>query len=100
MLIMQGTPLPHLPFDEKTATIPNTAGRVRDMPGVYCAGWIKRGATGVIATTMTDSFQTAAAILDDIKTGKIPAVEHQGGDAVRALIRSKVLVDDFVSLTR
>src|SRR4029079_1127882 len=37
--------LPGVPFDPASGTIPNERGRVS--PGVYCAGWIKRGPTGV-----------------------------------------------------
>ncbi|KAL9582717.1 MAG: hypothetical protein Q9212_003138 [Teloschistes hypoglaucus] len=37
----------------------------RPVPGMYCAGWVKRGPTGVIANTMEDSFATAEAIVAD-----------------------------------
>lgn len=39
------------------------------LPGLYCAGWVKRGPTGVIASTMEDAFATAAAIAGDWKAG-------------------------------
>lgn len=39
-------------------------------PGLYCAGWVKRGPTGVIASTMEDAFATAEAIAQDWKEGK------------------------------
>lgn len=39
-------------------------------PGLYCAGWVKRGPTGVIASTMEDAFATAEAIAEDWKKGK------------------------------
>lgn len=32
---------------------------------MYCAGWVKRGPTGVIASTMADAFQTAESIAED-----------------------------------
>jgi len=35
------------------------------MPGLYCAGWVKRGPTGVIASTMEDAFATAESIERD-----------------------------------
>ncbi|KAI1497681.1 nucleotide-binding domain-containing protein [Biscogniauxia marginata] len=35
------------------------------LPGVYCAGWVKRGPTGVIASTMEDAFSTGDAIATD-----------------------------------
>jgi len=39
------------------------------LPGVYCSGWVKRGPVGVIATTMTDAFETADTIHQDICDG-------------------------------
>ncbi|KAK4990976.1 NADPH-adrenodoxin reductase [Elasticomyces elasticus] len=35
------------------------------VPGFYCAGWVKTGPTGVIASTMADAFGTADAIICD-----------------------------------
>ena len=52
---------------------------------LYCAGWVKRGPTGVIASTMTDAFQTAEAIVDDWKrslTSELP--RRDGWHGVRA----------------
>lgn len=37
----------------------------KHVPGLYCAGWVKRGPTGVIASTMNDAFATADAIARD-----------------------------------
>ncbi|GEL17152.1 FAD-dependent oxidoreductase [Pseudonocardia asaccharolytica] len=65
-------PIPGLPFDEATGTVPNEGGRVvRDgepVPGVYVAGWIKRGPTGVIGTNKGDAAETVAALLADLPT--------------------------------
>ena len=80
----QSEPLPGfdklgIPFDENLGIIPNdmygrvisphrgpagplTAGHV---PGMYCSGWVKRGPTGVIASTMDDAFNTADIIASD-----------------------------------
>ncbi|MFF1924722.1 FAD-dependent oxidoreductase, partial [Streptomyces sp. NPDC058221] len=44
----RGLPVPGLPFDETTGTVPHTGGRVADMPGTYVVGWIKRGPSGGI----------------------------------------------------
>ena len=55
----EGRPITGVPFDTATHTIPNYAGRVIDpdtgqpLPGVYTAGWIKRGPRGVIGTNRT-----------------------------------------------
>ncbi|CAK4033727.1 NADPH:adrenodoxin oxidoreductase, mitochondrial [Lecanosticta acicola] len=68
-----------VPFDTKKAIIPNDRyGRVLDpergsgghltaghVPGMYCAGWVKRGPTGVIASTLDDAFTTADIIVND-----------------------------------
>ena len=37
--------------------------------GLYCSGWVKRGAEGVIVSTMQDAFETAECIADDLKSG-------------------------------
>ncbi|GAP84865.2 putative ferredoxin-NADP+ reductase [Rosellinia necatrix] len=44
-------------------------GRTAVLPGTYCAGWVKRGPTGVIASTMEDAFLTGDAIAADWAAG-------------------------------
>ena len=66
----QGVALPGLPFDERSATIPNEGGRVE--PGLYAAGWIKRGPSGVIGTNKKDASETVALLLDDARAGLLP----------------------------
>lgn len=65
----QGVPLPGLPFDERTGTVPHAAGRVlragRASVGEYVAGWIKRGPTGVIGTNRPCAKETASSLLQD-----------------------------------
>lgn len=51
-----------VPFGEQDATSSNLP---KPAASLYCAGWVKRGPTGVIASTMTDAFQTAEAIVED-----------------------------------
>ncbi|KAH7133456.1 hypothetical protein EDB81DRAFT_100107 [Dactylonectria macrodidyma] len=41
----------------------------QNISGVYCAGWVKRGPTGVIASTMQDAFITGDAIVADWLSG-------------------------------
>jgi NADPH-dependent glutamate synthase beta subunit-like oxidoreductase len=64
-----GQPITGLPFDEETGVIPNRAGRVTDngnvIPGMYVAGWIKRGAIGVIGSNKPCCRETVQIILDD-----------------------------------
>lgn len=70
----RGTALEGAPFDEKKGLIPHRAGRVLDasgraLPGLYVAGWIKRGASGVIGTNKADARETAKSMLADLATG-------------------------------
>ncbi|MFI6937739.1 FAD-dependent oxidoreductase [Streptomyces sp. NPDC050418] len=67
----RGRPVPGLPFDERTATVPHDAGRVER--GVYVAGWIKRGPTGFIGTNKTCAQETVASLLDDFAAGRLTA---------------------------
>ena len=65
----RGVPVPGLPFHEEDGVIPTTLGRVehngRPMPGIYAAGWIKRGPSGQIGTNKPDGHETAKALLAD-----------------------------------
>ncbi|MCO1655837.1 FAD-dependent oxidoreductase [Pseudonocardia humida] len=81
-------PVPGLPFDERTGTVPNEGGRVvRDgqrVPGAYVTGWIKRGPTGVIGTNKSDATETVAAVLADLPS--LPAPAHPEPEALRATL--------------
>jgi ferredoxin/flavodoxin---NADP+ reductase len=66
----RAVPLPGLPFDESSATIPNEGGRVK--PGLYVAGWIKRGPSGVIGTNKKDATETVQLLLEDARAGLLP----------------------------
>ncbi|MBA2424418.1 MAG: FAD-dependent oxidoreductase [Actinobacteria bacterium] len=78
----RGVQLPGTPFDEASGTLPNADGRVLDesgmpLPGVYAAGWIKRGPTGVIGTNKKDATETVDHLLEDARAGRLPRVESQ-----------------------
>ncbi len=65
-----GVPLAGVPFDSEGRTVPHDQGRVlgadgRVVTGDYVAGWIKRGATGVIGTNKSDAAGTVRALLED-----------------------------------
>ena len=66
----RGVPTPGLPFDEKSATIPNTDGRIDGSRNEYVVGWIKRGPTGVIGTNKKDSQETVDTLLADLAGAK------------------------------
>jgi ferredoxin--NADP+ reductase len=65
----KGVALPGVPFDERTGTIPNEHGRAGG--GLYVAGWIKRGPSGVIGTNKKDATETVAGLLEDARAGKL-----------------------------
>jgi ferredoxin/flavodoxin---NADP+ reductase len=83
----RGVPLPGLPFDPATGTVPHDQGRVlRDgthSPGEYVAGWIKRGPTGVIGTNRPCSKETVTSLLADADA--LAARTVSGGDPLDAL---------------
>ncbi|UWQ19885.1 FAD-dependent oxidoreductase [Jannaschia sp. M317] len=71
----RGFGLPGLPFDAARGTIPNVSGQVHDtdgtpLPGVYTAGWIKRGPSGVIGTNRACGVETADQVLAGLTTGR------------------------------
>lgn len=87
----------NIPFDIERGLIPNDGyGRVLNtpplpaegeddsnsfavhVPGIYCAGWVKRGPTGVIASTMTDAFTTADAIAADWEAHSVGETRADG----------------------
>ncbi|MDT0329580.1 FAD-dependent oxidoreductase [Nocardiopsis lambiniae] len=86
-------PLPGVPFDADARTVPQRDGRVLDergevVRGDYVAGWIKRGATGVIGTNKSDAAGTVRSLLDDASVLRASApdlvdlydvVEDRGG---------------------
>jgi ferredoxin--NADP+ reductase len=106
----RGVGVPGVPFDDSAGTIANIGGRVcsgdQPLPGVYCAGWIKRGPTGVIGTNKKDATETVELLLDDARTGRLPrrtggsidellaergveVVTHAGWEAIDALERAR-----------
>jgi ferredoxin--NADP+ reductase len=93
----RGVALPGLPFDDRAGTLPNVEGRVLDGGGaplasVYCAGWIKRGPTGVIGTNKKDATETVDALLADARAGLLRANGRSAGDVDRFLAERGVHV--------
>ncbi|CAN5117232.1 FAD-dependent oxidoreductase [soil metagenome] len=81
-----GLAVPDLPHDQRSGTVPNSAGRVE--PGVYVSGWIKRGPTGFIGTNKTDSTETVESLLDDLDSGLLPEPAGDGATAAK-MVRAK-----------
>ena len=65
----RGQPLPGVPFDLERGVVPNRAGRVLDngvpVKGLYCVGWIKRGAKGLIGHNRRCAMETVGSMLED-----------------------------------
>jgi ferredoxin--NADP+ reductase len=90
----QGVPLHGVPFDEDRRTLRNDGGRVVDpngepVAGVYCAGWIKRGPTGIIGTNKKDANETADLLLADAREGRLGGGEPKSAEAVEALLEER-----------
>ncbi len=87
----RGVAVPDVPFDERRGTIRNDGGRVLDeggepLPAVYCAGWIKRGPTGIIGTNKKDANETVALLLEDAAAGRLRHSPDATAEAVDALL--------------
>jgi ferredoxin--NADP+ reductase len=89
----RGLPIPGLPFDATTGTIPNDTGRVlrdgRPAQGEYVAGWVKRGPTGVIGTNRSDAVETVRSLVSDWER-QPPALRLEDDDPVERLAAAGV----------
>lgn len=88
-----GIGLPGIPFDERRGVIPNDGGRALGpdgdpVPGVYAAGWIKRGPSGVIGTNKKDATETVELLLEDAAAGRLPGAAT-GAEDVDALLAAR-----------
>jgi ferredoxin--NADP+ reductase len=80
-----------LPLDPDTGTVPHDGGRVvaggAPLPGVYVAGWLKRGPTGIIGTNKPDATETVASLLADAPT--LPRAPERDPAAIVSLLESR-----------
>lgn len=84
-----GTPIPGLPFDDASGTVPSRDGRVLDddgavVGGVYVTGWLRRGPTGVIATNRGDANEVAESVVADLDALPEPPSDPDGVDKLLA----------------
>ncbi|MCX7149051.1 MAG: FAD-dependent oxidoreductase [Rhodocyclales bacterium] len=81
----RSTPFPGLPFDTARGIVANTQGRVE--PGVYAAGWCKRGPQGVVPANRADALAVADLILADL-AGHEPG-RKPGGALIDTLLAER-----------
>jgi ferredoxin/flavodoxin---NADP+ reductase len=97
----RGTPIPGVPFDERRATICNSGGRVtreggeEPVPGVYTAGWVKRGPSGVIGTNRKCAQESVEHLLEDLRAGLLPEPACEPGALLELLAERGVTVVDY-----
>jgi len=91
-----GQPLPDLPFDQKSGTIPNECGQVKDPENgnklrnrEYVAGWIKRGPSGVIGTNKQDAVETVHRMLETFLNEKMKAGKNCANPDIVALLENR-----------
>ena len=90
----KGQPLPDVPYHESWGTILNQAGRVMDdsgspVTGLYTAGWIKRGPSGVIGTNKTCAQESVACMVKDLASGQYNKPEDASIDGAATLMTGR-----------
>jgi len=75
-------------------TIRNEGGRVVAADGThvastYCAGWIKRGPTGIIGTNKKDATETVAQLLADVEEGRLSHRDEVTAEEVDAVLAER-----------
>ena len=91
----KGKALPGVPFDERNGVVPNISGHVVEqagstatVPGLYVAGWIKRGPQGIIGTNKLCATDTVTQLLADVAAGDVPALP-EGGSSIDQLLAER-----------
>jgi len=88
----RGTRLDDLPFNDSWGVVPNEKGRVvnseagEPVTGVYVAGWIKRGPTGIIGTNKPDAVETVESMLEDLAEGAVLDPAQPGPEAAAEMV--------------
>ena len=97
----RGTPMPGVPFDEQRGTFHNSGGRITHvgtedpLPGVYTAGWVKRGPSGVIGTNKKCAQETVDRLVEDLQAGRLPEPSVEPDTLLEALEERGVEVVDY-----
>jgi ferredoxin--NADP+ reductase len=87
----RGLGLPDVPFDDRRGTIHNELGRIVGKERAYCAGWIKRGPTGIIGTNKKDATETVNQLLADVEAGRVTHRPEVTAEAVEGLLAGRAV---------
>ncbi len=88
----RGVPIEGVPFHDSWGVFPNQDGRITDgpdgavVPGIYTAGWIKRGPSGIIGTNRACAVQTVESLKGDLSN--LPA-DRPGTDALVTVLQER-----------
>jgi ferredoxin/flavodoxin---NADP+ reductase len=85
----RGVGLPEVPFDDARGTILNEGGRVTGAERTYCAGWIKRGPTGIIGTNKKDATETVTRLLEDVESRRLTHRGEATPEAIESLLADR-----------
>ena len=87
----KGKAIEGVPFDAKSGTIPNVKGQVtldgQPVVGLYVAGWIKRGPSGVIGTNKPCALETVEQLLLD--AASLPRAPERDVSGLRTLLADR-----------
>ena len=87
----KGKAIDGVAFDAKSGTIPNVNGRVtvdgKSLPGLYVAGWIKRGPSGVIGTNKPCAVESVEKLLED--RASLPRAPSREASGLKALLADR-----------
>ena len=87
----RGVPMAGVPFDERRGVFANTDGRITEngkaVPGLYVAGWIKRGPTGIIGTNRACAVGTVGSLMADLPA--LAGGAKKGGEGLAELLKGR-----------
>lgn len=79
----QTSPIAGVPYDKARGRFASEDGRI--LPGLYCAGWARRGPSGTIGTNKPDGARIAEMALADIGEG----ASKKGRDGLDELLAAR-----------
>ncbi|XP_071964533.1 NADPH:adrenodoxin oxidoreductase, mitochondrial-like [Antedon mediterranea] len=78
-----------VPFDTKKGIVINDKGRVTNIKGMYCSGWVKRGPQGVILSSLNDAMETSKVILEDIRNEVFKPCQRSEKQSTRHFLQER-----------